>query len=331
MAGRLTDEMLEAADCLLAHDVVAGDAHMTEFRRRTRHHHARWRQKRGFPIGASSVRPGTPVRPIGSELDLEFAVETGATFLSPRARAAADHRMATIEPNQRVNRRTFWADLMSSEALAINLFADLAADHDRATKAVQAWWPGTPGRVREVRFLHSPGRSDPTFSNSLRSFDACFVLERSDGTRGALAVDVTYREVTERRAVKPTHMPRFGEIHDRSGVFTSDALAQVNPSRVSMLWLEHVLLLSMLQHVSGEWSWGRYVVVHPQGNHDIAAASAQYRSLLADDASFGTSTIEDLLTAEVLPARTASAIRGRYLPRGAARSMTPADPRPPTA
>ena len=33
-----------------------------------------------------------------------------------------------------------------------------------------------------------------------------------------------------------------------------------------MTWLEHLLLLSMLQHPSGEWTWGRYVVVHPAGN-----------------------------------------------------------------
>ena len=38
------------------------------------------------------------------------------------------------------------------------------------------------------------------------------------------------------------------------------------------MWLEHLLLLSMLQHASGTWSWGRYVVVHPAGNIDFADA-----------------------------------------------------------
>ena len=36
------------------------------------------------------------------------------------------------------------------------------------------------------------------------------------------------------------------------------------------MWLEHLLLLSMLQHPSGGWPWGRYAVVHPPGNSDYA-------------------------------------------------------------
>jgi hypothetical protein len=45
------------------------------------------------------------------------------------------------------------------------------------------------------------------------------------------------------------------------------------------MWLEHLLLLSMLQHVSGSWNWGRYVVVHPAGNSDVAEAGDRYRDL----------------------------------------------------
>ena len=49
------------------------------------------------------------------------------------------------------------------------------------------------------------------------------------------------------------------------------------------MWLEHLLLHSMLQHESGTWTWGRYVVVHPAGNADVADAVARYRDFLADD------------------------------------------------
>lgn len=40
------------------------------------------------------------------------------------------------------------------------------------------------------------------------------------------------------------------------------------------------LLLSMLQHTSGRWGWGRFVVVHPAGNSDYAELCARYRTLL---------------------------------------------------
>ena len=80
------------------------------------------------------------------------------------------------------------------------------------------------------------------------------------------------------------------------------------------MWLEHLLLLSMLQHPGGSWTWGRYVVIHPAGNSDIVDACARYRRLLSDQSTFGTATLEDLLGADVLPKSTAARLRERYLP-----------------
>ena len=81
----------------------------------------------------------------------------------------------------------------------------------------------------------------------------------------------------------------------------------------AVMWLEHLLLLSMLQHVGGTWTWGRYVVVHPAGNTDVADACARYRTLLADS-TFSSVTLDDVLASDVLPRRTAAALRERYLP-----------------
>ena len=54
---------------------------------------------------------------------------------------------------------------------------------------MHTWWPDAPGTVSEVRFAHSPGRFDPTYLNSLRAFDAAFVLDLDDGTEGIVGVD----------------------------------------------------------------------------------------------------------------------------------------------
>jgi hypothetical protein len=80
------------------------------------------------------------------------------------------------------------------------------------------------------------------------------------------------------------------------------------------MWLEHLLLLSMLQHPSGQWRWGRYVVVHPAGKGDLAEACARYRALLADQSTFASVTLEALLDAGALPASTVAALGDRYLP-----------------
>ena len=80
------------------------------------------------------------------------------------------------------------------------------------------------------------------------------------------------------------------------------------------MWLEHLLLHSMLQHESGTWTWGRYVIVHPAGNADFEEACTRYRALLVDHATFSSVKVEELLETKVLPTRTTKALRDRYLP-----------------
>ena len=83
------------------------------------------------------------------------------------------------------------------------------------------------------------------------------------------------------------------------------------------MWLEHLLVLSMLQHPSQRWGWGRFVLVHPAGNLDFADACSRYRGLLADQSTFSSMTVEEFLDAGVLPAHTATALRTRYIPADA--------------
>ena len=168
--------------------------------------------------------------------------------------------------------------------------------------------------MREVRFAHSPGWLDPAYLNSLRAFDAAFVLDRDDGTQGIVAIDTKYHERVKSEIPKPENLQRYLEVAERSGIFAPGAVDQVKGrSDLAVMWLEHLLLLSMLQHPSAAWSWGRYVVVHPAGNLDIAGACARYRDLLADRSTFSSMTLEALLDAEALPARTTAALRRRYL------------------
>ncbi len=80
-----------------------------------------------------------------------------------------------------------------------------------------------------------------------------------------------------------------------------------------MIWLEHLLLLSMLQHESDRWTWGRYIIVHPRANTNVSEAINDYSEMLADHATFTFVTIEDLFAAKTLPASTNAALRRRYL------------------
>jgi hypothetical protein len=316
MAETPSREELEAAHCWEADDHVPGRPAMTAFRRKLRYHQAVWREANGHPIGSQPIAPreGKPSRPVGSRLPLDYARETGATFLTAGALDAARARTSFVEPHQSFDHQRLWAELLWSATLAFNLFGDLAADLALADRAVHAWWPDAPGTVSEIRFAHSPGRFDPAYLGSLRAFDAAFVLDLDDGTHAIVAVDIEYHEQARSAIRKPIGLTRHLEVAERSGAFESGTVEAVDRTDLLVMSLEHLLLLSMLQHESGAWTWGRYVVLHPAGNTDFADACGRYRALLVDRSTFGSATLELLLDAGVLRPRTVAALRERYLP-----------------
>jgi hypothetical protein len=315
----LSRQELEAMHCWEADDRVPAQPELTAFRRRLRYQQARWRDAHGHPIGSQPIVPRpdrAPARPVGSRLPLAYARETGATFITAGALEAARARTSVTEAHQSFDHQRLWADLLWSPTLAFNLFGDLAADTVLADRAVHTWWPDTPGTVTDVRFEHSPGRFDNAYLNSLRAFDAALVLDIGDGTHGIVGVDVKYHERIKPETPKPSNLRRYVEVSEQSGAFAPGAIEAVKGrSELAVMWLEHLLLLSMLQHPSRAWSWGRYVVVHPAGNSSVADGCARYRELLGEQSTFGSLTFEELLNAEVLPTRTATALRGRYMPR----------------
>jgi hypothetical protein len=317
VAATLTKQELEAAHCWEAEDHVPRRPEMTEFRRRLRYHQAQWREANGHPIGSQPIAPrtgGGPARLVGSRLPLAYARETGANFLTAHALDAARARTSIIEPHQSFDHQRLWADLLSSVAMAFNLFGDPAADLALADRAVHTWWPDVPGTVGDVRFAHSPGRLDPAWLGNLVAFDVGFVLDLGDGTQGIVGVVTAYHEVNMRQPPKPNRLPRYREITDRSGFFGLGAIDAVNGTELIHIWLDHLLVLSMLQHPSRAWRWGRLVVVHPAGNTDFADACARYRDLLVDHSTFSSVTVEELLDANALPMQTTAALRDRYLP-----------------
>ncbi len=277
---------LQAAHCWEPDDRVHGRPQMTAFRRRLRLHQARWREAHGHPIGSQPIVPrkGTPTRPVGSRLPLAYAQETGANFVTAGALAAARTRASNPEPHQRFDHQRLWADLLWSPTLAFNLFGDLAANVSLADRAMHKWWPDAPGSVCEIRFAHSPGRFDPTYLGSLRSFDAAFVLDLHDGTRGIVALDVEYHDRAKPAIAKPAGRPLQRKIARRSGIFHRGAIDAA-----------------------------RYVVAYPAGNTDFADICTRYADLLTDRATFAAITIEELLRDAALPSKTRATLRERYI------------------
>lgn len=309
-------DQLEAAHCWEADDRVPGRPEMTAFRRRARLAQAQWREAHGVPIGTQPIAPGrgASVRLVGSRIAHDHAAASGANLLSDASRRAARDRFARSEPHQSIDRQRTWCDLLWSTAFAFNLFGDVAADLRRAERVVRSWFPDAPGPVREVRFLHSPGWLDPSFTGSLVAFDVAFVLEAGDGSLGIVGVHTRYHDRSARNDAKPQRLARYVDIARRSHAFRRGAEAAADGTDLVVTWLGHLLVHSMLQHPDGRWRWGRFVVVHPGANPDQADVAARYRELLRDDdPTFHATTLEALLASGALPRPASAAVHDRYL------------------
>ena len=231
---------------------------MTAFRRQLRLHQSRWREA-GPPNRVATDRPapGEPSRPVGSRLPLDYARETGANFLTAGALDAARARTSVVEPHQSFDHQRLWADLLWSPAMAFNLFGDLADDLGLADRAVHAWWPDAPGTVRDVRFAHSPGRLDPAYLGSLVASMSRSCSTSATAHRGSSAVDTKYHESTSRRPPKPSNGCR-ATARSPTGRASSCRARSTRSTGADLIrvWLEHLLVLSMLQHPSGAWTLG---------------------------------------------------------------------------
>jgi hypothetical protein len=298
-------------------DIVLGDPETTDFKRRARLHQALWREKMNFPIGSQPmlVKPGESARALGSRMELDFAKETGANFLSDRIRLAVADRLLNPQRYQTLNEHRLFGDLLSSMPMCFNLFGTLSADLELANKAVHSWWPDVPGRVCAVRFEWSPGRSIPGLYLENRSaFDVAFELELGNGARGILGVETKYHEDCKSEAIPSlARCNRYSQVTQNSNVFTDNAIGEIIGTDLQQIWLDHLLALSILQEQPQKWVWSKFVFVHPAKNPSYQRATDRYKKYLKCLSSFEVTTIESLLANCVLGEAISSALTDRYI------------------
>jgi hypothetical protein len=313
------DEAAKAAHCWFAVDHVPGDPETTAWKRHARWKQAQWREQHGSPIGAEPYKGGHGSTPVGSRVALDFAKANAANFLTPAVVAAVRAREGAPETYQTLSSARLWADLLSSMPLCFNLFGDLAGDEDAAAQAVQAWWPYVPkGRV-SVRFEHSPGRRDPGFLGNQSAFDAAFEIDMGQSLY-IIGVETKYHEHAQREEEpKGEAMRMYAEVTERSGAFVSNWRERLVGTELQQIWLDHLLLLSMLQHEPTSqhpkrWMGGRFVLVYPAGNPSFARVAKTYADVLRDPSTFEARTLEDLLrTPGALAESSVRGLAERYL------------------
>ncbi len=313
-----TDDELRDAACWFASDRVGRDDAMTAFKRRARWQQAWWRESRGLAPGSHLSGKPRLVRPNGSKLDPSDPGSAGANFLNQAICAAVQARLDAPQPHQTLDCKRLAYDLLSSMPMCFNLFGELCDKPDRRQSAVAELWPDLAAESTALDFEWSPGRRDPSFLGDRTAFDAAIHLD-TPGGRGVIGIETKYHEhaIKER---KPTadgpnpRLPRYEAVTETSEIFVPGWRERILGTPLQQLWRDHLLVLAMLQHPSGQWAFGRYVLVYPQANTSFAAAAEAYAECLIDTATFEAWTLEELLEPGVLhEPSTAAAFRDRYL------------------
>ena len=267
-------ETLEAADAF----VPADAPWQAELRLRQ----ARWRERLGLPAGLVGRRR------LGSRLP---AGDTTSNFLTPAvARAVAEVRN---EPGALISAPRIFDNLLSSQPLAFNLFAELQQDLELAGRVGRVLWPDLVDEVTSIRCEWSPGRSDQQFLGNRSAFDVAWLCRDSSGAPTCVGIEVKYHEDMSQDPGSPDN-PRYSAVAAASGAFRDPQEPALRALPLRQIWFDHLLALSMTGRGDGFVSRSRFVLLAPAINEAVNAVDLGYRRHLQDALSYERRTLEEV-------------------------------------
>ncbi len=183
-------------------------------------------------------------------------------------------------------------NLLSSQALAFNLFGELRFDCQLASQALEGITCG-PSRIEQFEFEWSPGRSDPKYLSDKTAFDVYIRYRTDDERKGFLGIEVKYHEDLGSSNLAD-HRERYDEVADQMGCFRSDALPRLQQSKkLNQMWRDHMLV--GIHQNKGDFDEAYYVFLYPEANESCTEAVGEYRDCLSDPTSFVPLTINSFV------------------------------------
>jgi len=186
-------------------------------------------------------------------------------------------------------------NLLSSQPLCFNLFAELQQDLELATNAIRGMWPPAR-RVTGIEFEHSPGRGDERFTGDHSAFDVFVEYVSEENKKGFIAIEVKYHE--DLAGKEDGHKPGYDKVATSMGVFRQDYLPKLKVRPLQQLWRDHLLAGSMLHPDVRQHDEGIFVVLYPRMNYHCRKACATYREcIMPDQQTFHEWIMEDFVEA----------------------------------
>ena len=260
------------------------------FRRIARVLQSKWRQEMGYdPDPNGRPRAADPI--LGSSLELGFAEESLANYLTKNIREVVS-KVLKESTDQLFARPRIFNNLLSSQPLCFNLFAELRFDLGLAKALLNSLLPGTVGKVMQIEFEYSPGRGDASFTGDGSAFDVFIEYQTPICELAFLGIEVKYHENMKDKA--STHKKRYDQIANSMQCFSSNRSA-LKTSPLQQIWRDHLLAGSMLGE-SSKYRGGRFIILAPAGNEHCRGAINSYREQLTSCDTFDFWTLEELVS-----------------------------------
>jgi len=278
-----------AAQVLAAHHVLVPTDN--PFQRRARLLQALWREEQNLSIGEHRGRP------LGSRIAMPRAKDDLSNYLTDTIRAVV--RYEVLESEDRTGKLfgqpRIWNDLLSSQPLCFNLFAELQKDLPLASRALRRLTRGRVDRVTDIAFEHSPGRSDTRYTGDRSAFDVFVTFLNAAGDRGFAGIEVKYHEGL---GDKPADIrERYDQVAGDMGCFDQASMERLRRKPLQQIWRDHLLAGSLLLARDRQFATGFFAFLYPSDNDRCARAVEAYGACLRDTTSFVPWTLEAVVDA----------------------------------
>ena len=235
-----------------------------------------WREERNIPS----------LRTWGNYLSLDNAYCKQSNFLTEKIRAEVkkevdDNELAEGEKVKVLKTDRLYENLLASQPLAFNLFAELKTPHglELANTVFKNLFTDVIKNITGIEFEISPGRSDLKYTGDRSAFDVFIEYDGYKG-KGFIGVEIKYAESL---LDKPASFrERYKEVSSKSGKFTPEGIEELSkmPMSLEQIWRDHLLSLSMLPPVNNNYDEGFFVYLFPKENTNCTDALAKYQHCL---------------------------------------------------
>lgn len=259
----------------------------SEFATRARLLQSIWRSEQGYSF-----------EKYGNFLELEFAKESGANFLTKGIYDLVKFEVDNKRTEGKVIKEPrIWNNLLSSQPLAFNVFGELSRDLNLATLVFRSLFPQRKiGCVTEIKFEYSPGRRNPKYTSDSSAFDVFIEYENKLSEYCFFGIEVKYAENLNDEPA--THKEVYSYIAEESNIFDMSNLPKLKNKPIQQVWRDHLLALSLFI-TNNDYQLGDFIYLYPKGNLECQSAIEKYKATFNEKVPnyFKQLTLEDLLEA----------------------------------